>query len=61
LITSQPWIAELVTAAGGEFIADPGQQVSPEFILDRDPEVIIAAWCGAGNRVPLPKIIRDRG
>ena len=26
-----------------------------------DPEVIVAAWCGAGDRVPLEKIVRDRG
>jgi len=61
LITSQPWVAELVEVAGGEFIGDPGKQVLPEFVLERDPEVIIAAWCGAGNRVPLAKIVRDRG
>lgn len=60
LITSQPWVAELVDAAGGEFIGDPGKQILSEFVLGRDPEVIVAAWCGAGNRVPLPKIIRDR-
>ena len=24
------------------------------------PEVLIAAWCGAGDRVPLEKILRDR-
>jgi iron complex transport system substrate-binding protein len=60
LITSQPWVAELVDAAGGEFIGDPGKQIAAEFIRERDPEVIVAAWCGAGNRVPLAKIIRDR-
>lgn len=60
LITSQPWVAELVDAAGGEFIGDPGKQILSEFVLGRDPEVMVAAWCGAGNRVPLPKIIRDR-
>src|SRR5437588_1666326 len=27
LITSQPWVAELVDAAGGEFIGEPGKQV----------------------------------
>jgi iron complex transport system substrate-binding protein len=26
-----------------------------------DPEVVIAAWCGAGDRVPLEKIITARG
>jgi iron complex transport system substrate-binding protein len=60
VIASQGWVAELVDAAGGEFIGDPGKQVPAEFVLERDPEVIIAAWCGAGNRVPLAKIVRDR-
>jgi iron complex transport system substrate-binding protein len=61
LIMSQKWVAELVEAAGGEFIGTPGYQVVPEVIAAADPEVIIAAWCGAGDRVPLEKIIRDRG
>lgn len=61
VIASQPWVAELVRAAGGEFLADPGRQCSPEEIMRQDPEVIIAAWCGAGDRVPLPKIVRERG
>jgi iron complex transport system substrate-binding protein len=61
VIASQPWVAELVRAAGGEFLGDPGRQCSPEEILRQDPEVIIAAWCGAGDRVPLPKIVRERG
>src|SRR5438309_1848950 len=25
------------------------------------PDVVVVAWCGAGERVPLEKIIRDRG
>ena len=39
----------------------PGRQLDPKEITRLDPEVIIAAWCGAGDRVPLEKIIRDRG
>lgn len=61
LITSQRWVAELAEAAGGEFVGTPGTQVTPEEILRLDPEVIIAAWCGAGDRVPLVKIIAHRG
>jgi iron complex transport system substrate-binding protein len=61
LIASGRWVAELVEAAGGDFVGTPGRQVSPEEIGQLDPEVIIAAWCGAGDRVPLEKIIRDRG
>jgi iron complex transport system substrate-binding protein len=61
LIASQRWVAELVEAAGGTFLAEPGQQQDPEKIRSADPEIFIAAWCGAGDRVPLEKIIRDRG
>jgi len=61
IITSQPWVAELAGAAGGEFIGKPGAQCSAEEVARLDPEVIIAAWCGAGDRVPLAKIISQRG
>ena len=56
IIASQLWVAELVQAAGGEFLGTPGAQCSAEEIARLDPEVIIAAWCGAGDRVPLARI-----
>jgi iron complex transport system substrate-binding protein len=61
IIASQPWVAELVAAAGGEFLGKPGAQCSAEEIARLDPEVIIAAWCGAGDRVPLATIADGRG
>jgi iron complex transport system substrate-binding protein len=61
LIASQKWVAELVEAAGGEFLGDPGLQRTEESILADDPDVLVAAWCGAGDRVPLEKIVHDRG
>ena len=61
LIASQMWVAELITAAGGDFIGTPGRQMSAEQVLNSNPEVIITAWCGAGDRVPLEKIIAERG
>jgi iron complex transport system substrate-binding protein len=61
VIASQGWVAELVEAGGGEFVGDPGAQSSPESVAEKDPEVVVAAWCGAGDRVPLEKIIRERG
>jgi iron complex transport system substrate-binding protein len=61
LIASQPWVAELVEAAGGEFVGPAGVQRSPEEIQANAPDVLIAAWCGTGDRVPLEKIVRDRG
>ncbi len=60
LITSQKWVAELVEAAGGEFIGSPGAQTSANQVLSEDPDVVVAAWCGAGDRVPLEKLVRDR-
>jgi iron complex transport system substrate-binding protein len=60
LIASQPWVAELVEAAGGEFVAIPGAQISQQEVVSLEPDVIIAAWCGAGDRVPLEKIVDRR-
>lgn len=61
IIASQPWVAELVDAAGGGFVGTPGHQVAPEEIRRLDPDVLVAAWCGAGERVPLEKIVAERG
>lgn len=60
IIHSHPWVAELVEAAGGEFVGDAAKQTTSEAVRDMAPEVIVAAWCGAGDRVPLEKIIGDR-
>jgi len=61
IIASQPWVAELVEAAGGEFIGAPGRTIKAEDVVGLNPDIIVAAWCGAGDRVPLEKIIADRG
>lgn len=60
LISSQPWVAELVDAAGGVFVGEPGKQTSPSSLAAANPDLLIASWCGAGDRVPLKKIVRDR-
>jgi iron complex transport system substrate-binding protein len=60
LIASQTWVAELVEAAGGEFLGVPGRQISAEDVAGMDPDIVVAAWCGAGDRVPLEKIVADR-
>jgi iron complex transport system substrate-binding protein len=61
IIVSQAWVAELVEAAGGSFIGECGRSISAGEILRLNPEVIVAAWCGAGDRVPLEKMIAGRG
>ena len=60
LIASQPWVAELIAAAGGEFVGEPGKQILPEAVAQLQPDVLIAAWCGADDRVPLEKIVAQR-
>jgi iron complex transport system substrate-binding protein len=60
IIASQPWVAELVEVAGGEFIGEPGKTTTAEEISTAQPDIILAAWCGAGDRVPLEKIVEQR-
>jgi|SRR5579862_4683596 len=60
LIASQLWVAELVEAAGGKFLGSPGKRISAEEVMSMNPEVLIAAWCGAGDRVPLNRILAER-
>lgn len=60
LIHSQHWVRELVEAAGGEFTGTPGSTTTPEAIAAADPDFILAAWCGAGTRVPLERIVEQR-
>jgi iron complex transport system substrate-binding protein len=60
LIHSQPWVAEMVEAAGGQFVGEPGKQVDVDVVRELNPEIIIAAWCGAGDRVPLERIVTQR-
>jgi iron complex transport system substrate-binding protein len=61
IIASEPWVVELVQAAGGEFLGDPGKATTAEAIAGERPDVILACWCGAGDRVPLEKIVEQRG
>jgi iron complex transport system substrate-binding protein len=60
IIASQKWVAELIEAAGGTLTAAPGMQQDAATVLQMDPEVFIASWCGAGDRVPLEKIVENR-
>ena len=61
IIHSQRWVAELVEAAGGSFLGEPGAKTDADCVRRADPEVMIMAWCGAGDRVPLEKMVNERG
>jgi iron complex transport system substrate-binding protein len=60
LIHSQSWVAELVEAVGGHYLGTPGAHTTAEDIAAADPDVLLFAWCGAGNRVPLDRVIAQR-
>jgi iron complex transport system substrate-binding protein len=60
LIQSQPWVAELVAAANGSFLGTPGAHTQPEAVAEANPDVLFFAWCGAGDRVPLARVIEQR-
>ena len=61
LIHSQPWVAELVEAAGGQFLGDPAKQTTADAVAAADPDAMVFCWCGAGDRVPLERVIERRG
>jgi iron complex transport system substrate-binding protein len=61
LIHSQRWVAELVEAAGGVFVGTAGSHTDPRAIAEVDPDFLLMAWCGAGDRVPLAKVVEQRG
>jgi iron complex transport system substrate-binding protein len=60
LIHSQAWVAELVEATGARYLGTPGAHTTPEDIAAIDPDVLLFSWCGAGNRVPLDRVIEQR-
>lgn len=60
LIHSQHWVAELVEAAGGKYLGEPGSHTTAEEIAAANPDVLLFAWCGAGDRVPLERVVAQR-
>jgi iron complex transport system substrate-binding protein len=60
LIHSQSWVVELIAAAGGRFLGKPGSVTNAEAVAALDPDVLIFAWCGAGDRVPLARVVEKR-
>jgi iron complex transport system substrate-binding protein len=61
MIHSQHWVAELVEGAGGQCVGVPGAHTTAEEIASADPDVLLFAWCGAGDRVPLERVVAQRG
>jgi iron complex transport system substrate-binding protein len=61
LIHSQLWVNELIVAAGGVAVGTPGAVATADAVAGENPDAIVAAWCGAGECVPLRRLIAQRG
>ena len=60
MIHSQAWVAELIEASGGRFLGIPGSHIDKETIDAAEPDVLLFAWCGAGDRAPQAKVLAQR-
>ena len=49
-ITSPPWVAELVTLAGGRMVLPAGERVTNEAVARAKPHVIVLAWAATGAK-----------
>jgi iron complex transport system substrate-binding protein len=58
-ISSPPWIAELVSIAGGEFVTTPGSRVSDEDVARANPDLIILAWTATGARADASRALHN--
>ncbi len=58
-ISSPPWVAELVTMAGGEFVTSPGGRVSDEEVARANPDLIILAWTATGERAERSRALNN--
>lgn len=58
------WVPELITLAGGIPLAPPGKMsaaITTETVQHFDPDIIIAHWCGFGERSRLRTIAARPG
>jgi iron complex transport system substrate-binding protein len=58
-ISSPPWVAELVSIAGGEFVTTPGIRVTDEDVARANPDVIVLAWTATGCRSDPSRTLRN--
>lgn len=67
LISGIRWVSEIIELAGGQDVFQELREqqnararvVTPEAVLAKDPEVIIASWCG--KKVQMKRILEREG
>jgi iron complex transport system substrate-binding protein len=50
VMSSPPWVSELVEAAGGQPVIEPARVLDPEDVVRANPDLVVLAWCGAIGR-----------
>jgi iron complex transport system substrate-binding protein len=58
-ISSPPWVAELVSLAGGEFVTPPGQRISDDDVARANPDLIVLAWTATGDRADSSRALEN--
>lgn len=58
-ISSPPWVAELVSIAGGEFVTKPGTRIADEDVARANPDLIVLAWTATAGRSDPSRALRN--
>jgi iron complex transport system substrate-binding protein len=54
-ISSPPWVAELVSLAGGETVLPSGEKLTDERVAKARPDIIVLAWAATGAKAKTSK------
>jgi iron complex transport system substrate-binding protein len=57
-ISSPPWVAELVSLAGGKMCVPAGERMTDEQVAKSKPEVIVVAWTATGDQAKPEKVYK---
>jgi iron complex transport system substrate-binding protein len=58
-ISSPPWVAELVTLAGGDLAVPSGTRVTDAQVAAASPDLIVLAWTAVGDRADRTRTLRN--
>ncbi|HEV2205647.1 MAG TPA: ABC transporter substrate-binding protein [Candidatus Acidoferrales bacterium] len=58
-ISSPPWVVELVSIAGGEFVTTPGARINDDDVARANPDLIVLAWTATAGRSDPSRALRN--
>jgi iron complex transport system substrate-binding protein len=58
-ISSPPWVAELISMAGGTMCVPSGARVTDEQVASGAPEIIVLAWTAANDRSRISSALQN--